>query len=61
MFRILPAILAMALAATTPALADDDDDDDSGFGLAGLLSGDNKNPRRRIFERSFENPPLRFP
>ena len=26
-----------------------------------LLSGDNKNPRRRIFERSFENPPLRFP
>ena len=42
MFRILPAILAMALAATTPALADDDDDDDSGFGLAGLLSGDNK-------------------
>nr|WP_238323364.1 hypothetical protein [Actibacterium atlanticum] len=32
----------MALAATTPALADDDDDDDSGFGLAGLLSGDNK-------------------
>ena len=42
MFRILPAILAMALAATTPELADDDDDDDSGFGLAGLLSGDNK-------------------
>lgn len=42
MFRILPAILAMALAATTPALADDDDDDEGGFGLAGLLSGDNK-------------------
>lgn len=42
MFRVLPAILAMALAATTPALADDDDDDEGGFGLAGLLSGSNK-------------------
>ena len=34
------------------------------FGIqrySSLLSGDNKNPRRRIFERSFENPPLRFP
>ena len=26
-----------------------------------LLSGDNKNPRRRISDRSFENPPLRLP
>ena len=34
------------------------------FGIqrySSLLSGDNKNPRRRIFERSFENPLLRFP
>ena len=34
------------------------------FGIqrySSLLSGDNKNPRRRISERSFENPPLRFP
>ena len=34
------------------------------FGIqrySSLLSGDNKNPRRRIFERSFENPPLRLP
>ena len=33
------------------------------FGIqrySSLLSGDNKNPRRRIFERSFENPPLRL-
>ncbi|WP_299102533.1 hypothetical protein, partial [uncultured Alistipes sp.] len=26
-----------------------------------LLSGDNKNPRRRISDQSFENPPLRLP
>lgn len=26
-----------------------------------LLSGDNKTPRRRISDRSFENPPLRLP
>lgn len=34
------------------------------FGIqrySSLLSGDNKNPRRRISERSFENPLLRFP
>ena len=34
------------------------------FGIqrySSLLSGDNKNPRRRIFERSFEKPPLRPP
>ena len=34
------------------------------FGIqrySSLLSGDNKNPRRRIFERSFETPPLRLP
>lgn len=42
MFRTLPAILAMALTCATPAMADDDDDDDGGFGLAGLLSGSNK-------------------
>ncbi|MCD7793587.1 MAG: hypothetical protein LUH46_01790, partial [Alistipes sp.] len=34
------------------------------FGIqrySSLLSGDNKNPRRRISEKSFENPPLWFP
>ena len=34
------------------------------FGIqrySSLLSGDNKNPRRRISDRSFENPPLRLP
>lgn len=39
MFRTLPALLAMALACASPAMADDDD---GGFGLAGLLSGSNK-------------------
>ena len=34
------------------------------FGIqrySSLLSGDNKNPRRRISDQSFENPPLRLP
>ena len=34
------------------------------FGIqrySSLLSGDNKNPRRRISDRNFENPPLRLP
>ena len=34
------------------------------FGIqsySSLLSGDYKNPRRRISDRSFENPPLRLP
>lgn len=41
MLRTLPLMLSMALAATTPALADEDDDD-NGFGLAGILSASNK-------------------
>ena len=43
--RSLAALLALALLAA-PAVADDDDD--AGFGLAGLLSGKNKQDLPRI-------------